>query len=48
MSQLINEGDQVLLYLDRKRTYLVKIGKEKSFLQAKIYVLDRLQSLGGF
>jgi tRNA (adenine57-N1/adenine58-N1)-methyltransferase len=28
---IINEGDNVLLYLNRKRTYLVKVEKEKSF-----------------
>ena len=31
MAQIIHEGDDVLLYLDRKRTYLVKVKKGKSF-----------------
>jgi len=44
MSQaVINEGDQVLLYLNRKRTYLVKVEKGKSFHTHKGYVqLDSL------
>lgn len=31
MPEAIREGDDILLYLDRKRTYLVKAEKEKSF-----------------
>lgn len=31
MSQLIKEGDSILLYLDRRRTYLVRIEKGKDF-----------------
>ena len=31
MSQNIREGEDVLLYLDRKRTYLVRVEKGKSF-----------------
>ncbi len=31
MPEAIREGDDVLLYLDQKRTYLVKAEKEKSF-----------------
>jgi len=39
----IHEGDDVLLYLDRKRTYLVKVEKGKSFHTHKGYVqLDEL------
>ena len=38
MSQTINEGDHVLLYLDRKRTYLVKVEKEKSFHTHKGFI----------
>ncbi len=38
MSQAINDGDDVLLYLDRKRTYLVKVEKGKSFHTHKGYV----------
>jgi len=34
----IHEGDDVLLYLDRKRTYLVKVEKEKSFHTHKGFV----------
>jgi tRNA (adenine57-N1/adenine58-N1)-methyltransferase len=44
LSQLtINEGDHILLYLNRKRTYLVKIEKEKSFHTHKGFIkLDNL------
>ncbi len=43
MSQTINDGDDVLLYLDRKRTYLVKVEKGKSFHTHKGFVqLDEL------
>jgi len=39
----IQEGDDVLLYLDRKRTYLVKVEKGKSFHTHKGFVqLDEL------
>lgn len=39
----IYEGDDVLLYLDRKRTYLVKVEKGKSFHTHKGFVqLDEL------
>jgi tRNA (adenine57-N1/adenine58-N1)-methyltransferase len=39
----IHEGDDVLLYLDRKRTYLVKVEKGKSFHTHKGFVqLDEL------
>jgi len=31
LSETIREGDDILLYLDRKRTYLVKIEKGKTF-----------------
>jgi tRNA (adenine57-N1/adenine58-N1)-methyltransferase len=34
----IHEGDDVLLYLDRKRTYLVKVEKGKSFHTHKGFV----------
>lgn len=44
MSQsVVNEGDDVLLYLDRSRTYLVRVEKGKSFHTHKGYVqLDDL------
>ena len=43
LSQTINDGDDVLLYLDRKRTYLVKVEKERSFHTHKGFVqLDEL------
>ncbi|MDH5690859.1 MAG: tRNA (adenine-N1)-methyltransferase [Candidatus Bathyarchaeota archaeon] len=43
MSQTISEGDRVLLYLDRKRTYLVMVEKEKSFHTHKGFIqLDEL------
>lgn len=38
MSRLIHEGDHVLLYLDRKRTYLVKIEKGMSFHTHKGFI----------
>jgi len=39
----ISEGDDVLLYLDRKRTYLVRVEKEKSFHTHKGFLqLDEL------
>ena len=38
MSQLIQEGDYVLLYLDRRRTYLVKIERGKNFHTHKGFV----------
>ena len=38
MSRLIRGGDHVLLYLDRKRTYLVKIEKGGSFHTHKGFV----------
>ncbi len=40
---VINEGDDVLLYLNRKRTFLVKVEKDKSFHTHKGFVqLDYL------
>jgi len=43
LSQTISEGDRVLLYLDRKRTYLVMVEKEKSFHTHKGFIqLDEL------
>jgi tRNA (adenine57-N1/adenine58-N1)-methyltransferase len=43
LSQTISEGDSVLLYLDRKRTYLVKVQKGKSFHTHKGFIqLDDL------
>jgi len=39
----INEGDHILLYLNRKRTYLVKVEKGKSFHTHKGFIkLDNL------
>jgi tRNA (adenine57-N1/adenine58-N1)-methyltransferase len=38
MTEYIAEGSDVLLYLDRKRTYLVKVEAEKSFHTHKGYV----------
>ncbi len=35
---VINEGDDVLLYLNRKRTFLVKVEKDKSFHTHKGFV----------
>ncbi len=43
MDQKIREGEDVLLYLDRKRTYLVKAEKGKSFHTHKGFIqLDEL------
>ena len=43
MSQTISEGDRILLYLDRKRTYLVMVEKEKTFHTHKGFIqLDEL------
>jgi tRNA (adenine57-N1/adenine58-N1)-methyltransferase len=40
---LINEGDDVLLYLNRKKTFLVKVEKDKSFHTHKGFIqLDEL------
>jgi len=40
---VINEGDDVLLYLNRKRTYLVKVEKGKSFHTHKGFLqLDQI------
>jgi len=40
---IINEGDDILLYLNRKRTYLVKVEKGKSFHTHKGFIqLDGL------
>jgi len=40
---IINEGDHVLLYLNKKRTYLIKVEKGKSFHTHKGFVqLDNL------
>jgi len=41
----INEGDHILLYLNRKRTYLVKVEKGKSFHTHKGFI--QLDSLTG-
>ena len=38
MTELITEGDDVFLYLDRRRTYLVKVEPEKSFHTHKGYI----------
>lgn len=38
MAQTIREGDDVLLYLSRKRTFLVKVERNKSFHTHKGYV----------
>ncbi|NIU38891.1 hypothetical protein GWN65_02645, partial [Candidatus Bathyarchaeota archaeon] len=38
MVQTIREGDDVLLYLSRKRTFLVKVERNKSFHTHKGYV----------
>jgi len=38
MSDLISEGDDVFLYLDRKRTYLVRVEADKSFHTHKGYI----------
>jgi len=43
LSQVISEGDSVLLYLNQKRTYLVKVEKGKSFHTHKGFIqLDAL------
>ena len=38
MTELIREGDHVLLYLDSRRTYLVKVEKDKDFHTHKGFV----------
>lgn len=38
MNESISEGDDVFLYLDRRRTYLVKVEAEKSFHTHKGYI----------
>ena len=38
MTETIAEGDDIYLYLDRKRTYLVKVEPEKSFHTHKGYI----------
>jgi tRNA (adenine57-N1/adenine58-N1)-methyltransferase len=38
MTEVIAAGDDVYLYLDRKRTYLVKVEEEKSFHTHKGYI----------
>lgn len=38
MTELISEGDDVFLFLDRRRTYLVKVEAEKSFHTHKGYI----------
>lgn len=38
MTELIAEGSDVFLYLDRRRTYLVKVEPEKSFHTHKGYI----------
>ena len=38
MTELIDEGGDVFLYLDRRRTYLVKVELEKSFHTHKGYI----------
>ncbi len=43
MARIINEGDYVLLFLDRKRSYLVRIEREKKFHTHKGFVhIDEL------
>jgi tRNA (adenine57-N1/adenine58-N1)-methyltransferase len=43
LPQSINEGEDILLYLDRKRTYLVRVEKGKSFHTHKGFIqLDNL------
>ncbi|MEM2913831.1 MAG: tRNA (adenine-N1)-methyltransferase [Candidatus Bathyarchaeia archaeon] len=43
MTEIIQEGDNVLLFLDKKRSYLVKIEKEKNFHTHKGFLaLDEL------
>jgi tRNA (adenine57-N1/adenine58-N1)-methyltransferase len=38
MTELISEGDDIFLYLDRKRTHLVRVEAEKSFHTHKGYI----------
>ena len=38
MTELISEGDDIFLYLDRKRTYLVRVEADKSFHTHKGYI----------
>jgi tRNA (adenine57-N1/adenine58-N1)-methyltransferase len=38
MTELISEGDDIFLYMDRKRTYLVRVEAEKSFHTHKGYI----------
>jgi tRNA (adenine57-N1/adenine58-N1)-methyltransferase len=38
LTEIISEGDDVFLYLDRKRTYLVRVEAEKSFHTHKGYI----------
>lgn len=38
MTEYISEGDDILLYLDSRRTYLVKVEAEKSFHTHKGYI----------
>jgi tRNA (adenine57-N1/adenine58-N1)-methyltransferase len=38
LTELISEGNDVYLYLDRKRTYLVRVEAEKSFHTHKGYI----------
>ncbi len=38
MTELIAEGDDIFLYLDRKRTYLVRVESDKSFHTHKGYI----------
>jgi len=38
LTEVIAEGDDVFLYLDRKRTYLVRVEAEKSFHTHKGYI----------
>lgn len=38
MTQIIKEGDDVLLYLSRRKTYLVKVERDKTFHTHKGYV----------
>ena len=38
MTELIAEGDDIFLYMDTKRTYLVKVEAEKSFHTHKGYI----------
>jgi len=45
LPQTICEGDNVLLYLDRKRTYLVKVEREKNFHTHKGFI--KLEELIG-